>query len=220
MGKKYIVLFDLDGTLIDSTQAIYASFCQAYRLMGRTPPLFDEIKRTIGYTLEDMFITQGIPPKEAPIYVGHYREAYHHLMEEGTHLLPYVKEALHRASAFAYLGVVTTKRGDFSKILLERLGVGGYFDCIVGIESTTYPKPHAEPILKALELLRASQKAIGKKHIYMIGDTMLDIEAAQNAGICSVGVLCGFGLHDVHLEIPLCDNTLQAVDYIAQKHSI
>ncbi len=220
--KAHIILFDLDGTLVDSTQAIYASFCESFKAMGQIPPSFESVKQYIGHTLEDMFLAHNVSSLQVESYVQHYRNCYRKLMEEGTHLLPYVKDALKRAYEFASLGVVTTKRGDFSRILLENLGVWKYFDGIVGIESVKYPKPHAELILKALDLLQAQQKGISKNRIYMVGDTMLDIQAAQNTGIKAVGVLCGFGIEaDMRASnVPLYANPLMAVDYIAQKCSI
>ena len=221
-AKNAIVLFDLDGTLVDSTQAIYASFCEAYKSMGKVAPSREEVIKTIGHTLENMFMQNGVLHTEVDEYVRHYRICYRTLMEAGTHLIPHAKEAVIEAYDFAYLGDVTTKRGDFSQILLEKLGVWQYFDGIIGIESVSRPKPDAEPILKMLEHLRVAQRGIAQDRIFMVGDTSLDICAAKNAQIQSVGVLCGFGDRK-SLEAQnalICENALEAVRYIAQKCSI
>lgn len=217
MEKEYIVLFDLDGTLVDSTQAIYASFCKVYMAMNDTPPSLEQVKSGIGHTLETMFLQNGVEKQKVDEYVGHYRMAYRGLMEQGTHLLAHAKEAIIQAHSFATLGVVTTKRGDFSQILLDKLGVWEYFSGIIGIESVKNPKPHAEPILKALAMLDKGGE-IQKEKIYMIGDTILDIEAAKNAEIQAVGVLCGFGKKEEmkKAQVPLCENTLEAVEWIKQ----
>ena len=222
MTKDIIILFDLDGTLIDSTQAICASFCAACKDMGRESPSLESIKKSIGHTLEDMFMQQGVDTSCVDEYVRQYRIHYRSLMEAGTHLLPYAKEAIIEAFDFASLGIVTTKRGDFSQILLEKLGVWQYFESIVGIESTTHPKPNAEPILKALDDLCATQRGIKKHRIFMVGDTALDLSSAQNAQIQAVGVLCGFGSKESmeNFNMPLCNNALEAVHYIAQKCGI
>lgn len=217
MKKEYILLFDLDGTLVDSTQAIYASFCKAYLAMNDTPPSIEQVKEGIGHTLESMFLQNGVKKQNVDEYVKHYRIAYRGLMEQGTHLLAYAKEAIILAHSFATLSVVTTKRGDFSQILLNKLGVWEYFSGIVGIESVSNPKPHAEPILKALDMLDKGGE-IQKDRIYMVGDTILDIEAAKNAEIQAVGVLCGFGKKEEmkKAQVPLCENTLEAIRWIQQ----
>lgn len=187
--------------------------------MNDTPPSLDQVKLGIGHTLESMFLQNGVKKQSVDEYVKHYRVAYRGLMEQGTHLLVHAKEAIILAHSFATLGVVTTKRGggDFSQILLDKLGVWEYFSGIVGIESVSSPKPHAEPILKVLEMLD-KDKEIQRDRIYMIGDTILDIQAAKNAKIQAVVVLCGFGKKEAMQEsqAPLCENTLEAIRWIQQ----
>ena len=118
-----------------------------------------------------------------------------------------------------HLGVVTTKRGDFSQILLDKLGVGQYFDVVVGIESVSFPKPNAQPILLALQILNAKEKGISNDRIFMIGDTILDIQAATNAQIQPIGVLSGYGNKEQlsAYNAPLYPNALEAIESIAQK---
>lgn len=207
--KQVIILFDLDGTLIDSTKAIYASFCEAMSAFGYPTPSLDSLKATIGHTLEDMFLAFGIPKAQVGDFVQAYRISYRAKMEAGTTLLPNAKEAIMFAKSFADLGVVTTKRGDFSVKLLDCLGVGEYFRCVIGIESVSKPKPDSEPILKALEHFPNASSA----HKYMIGDTTLDLESAKGAGISAVGVLCGYGKQEAlgAYNVPLCVDSLMAV---------
>ncbi|TLD81771.1 HAD family hydrolase [Helicobacter sp. MIT 05-5293] len=226
MGEKSkktgIILFDLDGTLIDSTAAIYASFCEAFERMGENPPSLESVKSCIGHTLEDMFLQNNVPSGLVSEYVEHYRKHYRLMMEEGTKLLDGVKDAIERAYEMAYLGVVTTKRGDFSRILLDRFGVGKYFDTMIGIESVDYPKPNAQPILKAIHAIESQHGIIQPERIFMVGDTPLDLIAAKNAKIQSVGVLCGYGkATDMRDLTPfLCEHVLDAVDCIAQRLKI
>jgi len=182
------ILFDLDGTLIDSTEAILESFGVVYDSFGKTAPEPEEITKLIGYPLDIMFQMLGVSLHEADAYVAAYKEYYRLISRKKTTLLPLAKEAVKLASTIATLGVVTTKTARYSEELLEHLGIMHYFKTLVGRESVTHPKPHPEPILKAVNTLMALPE-----HTWMIGDTTLDLIAARDAGVHGIGVLCGYG---------------------------
>lgn len=182
------ILFDLDGTLIDSTEAILESFGVAYDTFGRAMPEENEIKKLIGYPLDIMFRMLGVPSPEANMYVDAYKEYYRLISRKKTTLLPLAKEAVKLAATIGTLGVVTTKTARYSEELLEHLGVMHYFQVLIGRESVTNPKPHPEPILKALSHLKSDLS-----QTWMIGDTSLDLIAARDAGVHGIGVLCGYG---------------------------
>jgi phosphoglycolate phosphatase len=186
--KKRMILFDLDGTLIDSTEAILESFAAAFRHFGKPVPPAEEIKALIGYPLETMFERLGVPRREVDAYVTAYKAHYRTVHLQKTMLLPKAKEAVILAYEHARLGVVTTKTGKYSRELLEHLGLMHYFDVLIGRQDVVHPKPHPEPILKALSKL---ERATTDKS-WMIGDTCMDMEAAKAAGIDAVGVTCGY----------------------------
>lgn len=187
------ILFDLDGTLIDSTEAILESFGVAYETFGKKVPEEREITKIIGYPLDIMFRMLGVHVTEADAYVSAYKEYYRLISRQKTMLLPLVKEALKNASRLGTLGIVTTKTAHYSEELLEHLGVMHYFKVLIGRESVTHPKPHPEPILKALQHLDANPA-----QTWMIGDTSLDLMSAREAGVHGIGVLCGYGeKHDL-----------------------
>jgi len=177
-----VILFDLDGTLIDSTEAILEGFRVVFEKFGKTPANDDEVKKLIGLPLDIMFENLGI--KEGVWdYVNAYKEHYRKISKQKTILLPNAKEAILKAKEFARLGIVTTKTGLYSKELLEHFGVMKYFEVLIGREHVENPKPHPEPILKALHQMNANKEAA-----WMIGDTCLDMVSAKEAGIKYVGV--------------------------------
>jgi phosphoglycolate phosphatase len=188
--SKITILFDLDGTLIDSTDAILESFYHSFKELG-----FDfkgtsqDIKNEIGYPLDIMYETLGVPKQKIANFVDSYKSHYRKISIQKTFLLPQAKEAVKLAHTFATLAVVTTKTTRYSIPLLEDMGLMKYFDTIIGRQEVTNPKPHPEPILKALENLDLKPN----KNIFMIGDTKLDLISAKEANINSVGVLCGYG---------------------------
>ena len=150
------LLFDLDGTIIDSTEAIVESFGVAYNTFGTPVPESHAIIELIGLPLLTMFERLGIPSTLAQDYVDTYKAHYRTVATAKTYILPFAKEAIHKASAFATLGVVTTKTGRYSEEILTHLGVRDYFSTIVGFEHVTHPKPHPEPILTAAGILEAT----------------------------------------------------------------
>ena len=187
--QSKIILFDLDGTLIDSTEAILESFAKAYAKCGGEVPVDESIKSLVGLPLELMFVKLGVDEAKVMEYVTAYKEHYRTIHTQKTVLLPHVEEALKLAHECARLGVVTTKTGQYSRELLEHFGIMKYFDVLIGSEDVTNLKPHPEPIFKALDTLNYTNETI----IYMIGDTISDLLAAKEAQIKSIAVLCGYG---------------------------
>lgn len=183
---KTIILFDLDGTLIDSTDAILHSFKSAF-FFNNLNYNEENIKSLIGYTLDDIFLKSGVNHKDIQKYIDIYRQEYRKIFLEQTTLLPRTLQALKLAKTFAILGIVTTKNSKSSKILLKHLGIYDFFKVIIGREDVNFPKPHAEPILKALSMINTNAN-----EIFMIGDTKLDVLAAKNANIKAIALSCGY----------------------------
>lgn len=188
MKKDKIILFDLDGTLIDSTEAILESFGVSFRYFGENTPDDELIKAQIGHPLDRMFETLGVSVSEVDKYVDAYKKHYRKISCAKTLLLPQAKEAVELASKHAILGVVTTKTATYSIELLAHMNLMHYFDVLIGREDVTNPKPDPEPILKALSQL--PKVTLGR---WMIGDTCMDMHSAQGAGIDKMAVLCGYG---------------------------
>jgi phosphoglycolate phosphatase len=207
------ILFDLDGTLIDSTDAILESFGVAYETFGKQVPDDEAIKKLIGHPLDLMFTMLGIEPLEANDYVLAYKEHYRLISRKKTTLLPLAYEAVKQASKMATLGVVTTKTARYSEELLEHLGLMHHFKVLIGRENVTHPKPHPEPIQKAMAALNADLK-----NTWMVGDTPMDLLCAKEAGVQGIGVLCGYASrYDLqkHTDLIVSD-ALDAVKLIAQ----
>ncbi|EAI9214382.1 HAD family hydrolase [Campylobacter jejuni] len=207
------ILFDLDGTLIDSTDAILNSFQGAFKALGLTSKNNEEIKNLIGYPLEQMF--RMLYPDKVNLskeFVLAYREIYAQIYLEQTTLLPKAKEALELGSEIADLGIVTTKGGKFTPILLDYLRVKKFFKTLITLEDVTNPKPSSEPIILALKGLNKTQE-----NAYMIGDTILDIQAAISANITPLALTCGYGNeNELKAHSMAFLNAYEAVNYIAR----
>ena len=182
-----IILFDLDGTLIDSTDAILECMHHSFDIYNYSRPSDEEIKALIGYPLDEMYASLGVETEKVWDFVATYKECYRQISTQKTTLLPNAAEAVKLASEFASIGIVTTKTGKYSRVLMEHFHLMHHFDVLVGREDVTNPKPDKEPIVKALESFNTQDK-----DIWMIGDTKLDLLSAQDAGVNSIGVLSGY----------------------------
>lgn len=205
------ILFDLDGTLIDSTEAILESFHNSYCYYDRECPDDEAIKALIGHPLDGMYRELGIEEDEVWDFVRIYKEHYREISKLKTVMLPRAVEAVELASKHFQLGIVTTKTGLYSQELLEHFNLMHHFEVLIGREHVEYPKPHAEPILKAMQILTCKPE-----ECWMIGDTRLDLGSAKNAGIKSIGVLSGY---DNHQQLStLCDiikkDAYEAVNFL------
>ncbi len=208
-----IILFDMDGTLIDSTDAIYKSFTQVF--IDNNMPILSkkEVSKFIGYTLNDMFKFFGAKEEYIEKYCNEYKNHYIKICNRFTYLIPNVLDSIMLASNFAHLGIVTTKSSNSSKELLTYFGIDKYFKTIIGKEDVNHTKPHKEPIIKALDSMKLN---VNKNKIYMIGDTILDLQAAKSAEIIGIGVLSGYGeIQDLKSISPyIFKDTLEAVKFI------
>ncbi len=211
MKKENIILFDLDGTLIDSTDAIVSTFYHSFNVMNFDFKGNDEsIKELIGYPLDIMYENLGVSKEKAFDFVDVYKERYRVISKAQTLLLDDAVASLQLASSFARLSVVTTKTGAYTIPLLEHMNILNYFEHITGREHVQNPKPHPEPILRTLQLMNVTPS---RANIWMIGDTKLDLIAAKSADIFSVGVLCGYG-QEIELKQYTQNITLNALEAV------
>jgi phosphoglycolate phosphatase len=209
-----IILFDLDGTLIDSTEAILESFHNSFNHFSVKYPRDEAIKALIGYPLDVMYRELGVDEEYVWDYVAVYKEHYRIISREKTLLLAGAREAVVLASEIAEIGIVTTKTGKYSQILMEHFEIMSYFKVLIGREDVEKPKPDAEPILKALHYFDKSDK-----DIWMIGDTKLDLISAKNAGVNSIGVLSGYDSKAVLQEhtYHIYETALDAIKYLQNR---
>jgi len=180
-------LFDLDGTLIDSIELILRSYRHTMRAhRGLEPP--DAVwMKGLGTPLWVQFRDWTDDPAEIEAMVATYR-AYnleHHdaLVRPYDGVVAAVQALRHKGKT---LGLVTSKMRSGALRGLKVAGLEDAFAAIVGADEVTHPKPHPEPVLKALELLDAP--ATGA---VFIGDSRHDIACGQAAGVKTAAVLWG-----------------------------
>ncbi|HSI96785.1 MAG TPA: HAD-IA family hydrolase [Gaiellaceae bacterium] len=184
-----VVLFDLDGTLIDSGPIILASMQHSVRTVLGREIAYEELAATVG---GQGLVAQmrELDPGRVDELVEAYREHNDPLhdtleaFEEVLEMLPRLRDEGRR------LGIVTAKRHRTVALALDRFPeLGRQFDVVIGYEDTDRHKPEPDPVLAALERLDARPATAA-----YVGDSPFDIRAAKAAGVYAVAVGWG-GIH-------------------------
>ena len=183
-----IVLFDLDGTIVDSGWMILASYRHATEtVLGKSFP--DDVlmaKVGSGHLEEQM---REFDEEKAAELAQAYREFYRPLHSE-LEAFPGMLELLETLDGEGrQLGIVSAKRHDIVQLAVEALGFGDTLDLVVGSDEAPRGKPHPDQILLAMEKLGAEPDDTA-----YVGDDPFDIAAARNAGVHAIGVTWG-GIH-------------------------
>ena len=186
-----LLIFDLDGTLIDSTLDLVHSVNAARGLMN-LPPISEELvssyigngapvlmRRALGPEASDDDVRRALE-----YFLGYYRE---HMLDN-TKLYPGVQEALDRLfESGEKMAVLTNKPVRFSKAIVDGLGLGKHFFQIYGGNSFAQKKP--DPI--GVETL-IQEAGAAREHTIMVGDSAVDVRTARNAHVTACGVSYGF----------------------------
>lgn len=212
--KENIILFDLDGTLIDSTDAIVSTFMHSFKELDfEFKGDEEEIKSFIGYPLDIMYANLGVEENRVWDFVASYKKRYKKISKEKTTLLKDALKAVQLASKISRVSVVTTKTRLYTIPLLKHFNLNEHFEIVTGRENVQNPKPHPEPILITLQQMNYDEKI---HNVWMIGDTKLDLIAANDAKINSIAVLCGYGKEKELKKYTqnISKDALSAVEYI------
>ncbi|HEY7196203.1 MAG TPA: HAD-IA family hydrolase [Gaiellaceae bacterium] len=179
------VLFDLDGTLIDSGGMILASFRHATRtVLAREIPDEELVAAVGGSSIQEQM--RSFDPDRADELVRVYRE-HNTPLHDQLEAFPGVHDLLERLrDEGRRLGVVTAKHHRTVRLAFDRLDIGRFFDAVVAADDTNRHKPHPEPVLHALALLDAEPAEAA-----FVGDSPFDMQAGKAAGVFTVGVSWG-----------------------------
>jgi len=172
------VIFDLDGTLVDSYAPITTSLNHA-RSFWRLPALSeDEVRRLVGHGLESL-VALHVGANRVVDGVRLFREKYNEVFAEGTRALPGSLETLRSLHERGYrLAVASNKPARFSSRILDGLGVLRFLSCVVGPDNASATKPDPEMIRSCL----AAMEVTAADALY-VGDMVLDVESGARAGL-------------------------------------
>ena len=185
------IIFDLDGTLVNTGQDIASATNYTLQTFGLSVLPVNTIVNSIGGGAEVLLrhclaeragelINQALP-----IFYRRYGE----FCCVETHLYPGVREILDHFLAVGKKMALATQKGEaITHEIIKILDIAHYFDILIGPESVTHRKPHPESVLRILDKLATTPDCA-----LMVGDMVSDIQAGKSAGTLTCGVLYGFG---------------------------
>jgi len=189
-----VVVFDLDGTLVDTIGLIVASYQHTFTTVLGAAQDEVRIRGWIGQPLIRAF--EEVSPKHADELYANYLEWNHANTVRLIRRYPGVDAMLATlVAAGVEVAVATSKLGAPARTALRLAGLQQHVGVLVTIEDTDRHKPDPQPLLHALQQVGASPE----QAVY-VGDAVVDIAAARNAGMAAIGVTWGAGAREAVLE--------------------
>lgn len=198
--KNATLVFDLDGTLVDSAPDLVAATNHALADLGLDPIAAETLRGTIGFGARRMILEglnqtgRTLPEAEVDRLLARFLAYYEPNIARESRPFDGVVAALESfRSRGARLAVCTNKRLALATHLLAELNLDGLFDAVAGRDSFPVFKPHPDHVLGAIRMAGGNPR-----HAVMIGDTVIDVSAAKAAAVAAV--VCTFGYSDQPVE--------------------
>jgi len=182
------VLFDVDGTLLDTRDAWIAAFDAGLAAIRKTSISGSEAAQWIGTPIEVIYAERcGLGGDDLTKAVREFQRVEAASVHEGMRAYPGIRETLASLAAWK-LAAVTNKRHDTSVEALRVTGLLSFFPLVLGGDSVPRKKPAPDPILRA-----ASALGVQPTECAVVGDTENDVRAGKAAGARTIGVTWGYG---------------------------
>ena len=207
-GMFRYVIFDFDGTVVDTGEGIIKSLQYSFEQMGREIPDMSDLRKFIGPPIHYSYTHYyGVSEDEVGEYIRKYRERYTvrgiyecELYEGLTQLIDRLKKKGIR------VGIASSKPLRLIYNVADYLGITDKFDAVIGVRiDDSNHSTKTGLILEAMEIMGAADKS----EVLMVGDRLYDIEGARGAGVKSCGVLWGYGSREEFIDYK--------ADYIVSK---
>jgi len=188
------IVWDLDGTLVESAPDLAAALNALLNEQGQYGHPIANVRPMIGggvgKLIERGFNAAGVPldPGACERLVPRFMELYTACATDSTHLVPHAREVLlHFYHEGVRQGLCTNKPRGVTQLILDNLDISGFFDSVVGGDSTAHKKPHPLPLHTCLQEL-----GVQADQALMVGDSGADVGAARAAGVTVILVPDGY----------------------------
>ncbi len=184
----FALLFDLDGTLMDTFDTILASMNEAIEGTGVEPLKVEELRPLVGMPVQrQMAMLRGMEGPAVDALTDRYYEHFLARVRKGVTLYPGVKETL-ASFAGRPIGTMTTRRKDGAMLMLRVAGIDAYFTAVTGGDEAPRPKPFPD-----LPRLAAKNVGVPPEQCVIVGDAPVDILAGRAARAWTVAATYGYG---------------------------
>ena len=208
------ILFDLDGTIVDSKEAYFEAARTAFAAMGKETvnvKVMTEIPKRLEQNLPINDLINGTDVKR---FLQIYLKAYYDATASRTKPFPNVADTLKKLSEKAKLALTTRRHVPTKEVIrqLEGFGLAKYFQKVVTAFDTLNPKPSPEALLECSKQLK-----VEACECVVVGDSVVDIRAGKNAGAKTVAVLSGiFSREELEKEKPdlILESVKELPDFI------
>ena len=210
------VIFDLDGTLVDTVDDIAAALNTALREDGLPPLSSQRVQELVGYgaraLVEKALRIYGVEPRENYVdeVTNRYLNLYYADPIIATVPFPFATKVLATLAAKGLaIGICTNKPEKLARLILERLSLDVYIDVVIASDSGYGQKPNPRPLLAC-----ASQLEVSPAHVVYVGDHIIDVDTARSAGISVVAV--GFGYSTVPVRHLKADREIDCLSELPE----
>ncbi|MEW6074903.1 MAG: HAD family hydrolase [Candidatus Omnitrophota bacterium] len=186
MTHTKLIIFDLDGTLVDAYGAITASFNHVMRTLGYPLRPAAAIRRAVGWG-DKKLLEPFINAQDLPRALRVYRRSHKTDLLKKSRVFPGVRALLSALKRKGYLLAIASNRPTrFSLILLRHLKIRSYFDYVLCADTLTRGKPYPDILKKIIKKLK-----VAPEEALYVGDMTIDIQTGANAGINTAAVITG-----------------------------
>lgn len=182
-----LLLFDLDGTLVNTLEDIAASVNHTLARLGHGPIAPDAVRQYVGDGIKTLMQRSlGGRSDRLDEAVNIYKEHHRRNLVVHSTLYPSVRETLDHFKPLP-MAAISNKAQEFISPLLDRLGISGYFTAVIGADSGLPLKPAPDAVLKVM-----AAQGVTRERTVIVGDGTTDVRAGRAAGVITCAVTYGF----------------------------
>jgi phosphoglycolate phosphatase len=181
-----IVIFDLDGTLVDAYRAVWLSLNVAFKKGGFPRVSFQTVKESVGWG-ERSLVKKFVPPDQVEETLKIYRASHRKALKQGVRFLPGAKKLLtHLRQRNFKIAIASNRKSEFCELILRTLKVRKQFDIVMCADKVKRPKPDGEMLKEILKWFK-----LKPSEALYVGDMTIDIQTGRDAKVRTIAIPTG-----------------------------